>query len=55
MLVAVNSPFLSLNYVCFLLQYDSVNDKYTGIFTVNAATIFLDIACPADKADDSKD
>merc|ERR1712194_754847 len=27
--VAVNAPFLSLDYACYLMQYDSVHGKYT--------------------------
>jgi len=48
--VAVNDPFLSLDYACYLMQYDSVHGKYPGTVTANIATNSLDIVCPAGKA-----
>jgi len=48
--VAVNDPFLSLDYACYLMQYDSVHGKYPGVVTANAATNSLDIVCHAGKA-----
>ena len=36
--VAVNDPFLSLDYACYLFQYDSVHGKYPGTVTADAAT-----------------
>merc|ERR1711966_643936 len=48
--VAVNDPFLSLDYACYLMQYDSVHGKYPGTVTANAGTNALDITCPAGKA-----
>jgi glyceraldehyde 3-phosphate dehydrogenase len=48
--VAVNDPFLSLDYACYLMQYDSVHGKYPGIVTANVATNSLDITDKAGKA-----
>jgi len=36
--VAVNDPFLSLDYACYLFQYDSVHGKYPGTVTADAAS-----------------
>jgi len=36
--VAVNDPFLSLDYACYLFKYDSVHGKYPGTVTVDTAT-----------------
>jgi hypothetical protein len=47
--VTANDPFLSLDYVCCLIQYNSINGKYPGTFTANVATISLDTVCPAGK------
>jgi len=33
--VAVNDPFLSLDYACYLFQYDSVHGKYPGTVTAD--------------------
>ena len=34
--VAVNDPFLSLDYAAYLFQYDSVHGKYPGVVTADA-------------------
>jgi len=36
--VAVNDPFLSLDYAAYLFQYDSVHGKYPGTVTADAAS-----------------
>eukprot|EP01083_Nonionella_stella_P027306 75178_1 len=36
--VAVNDPFLSLDYACYLFQYDSVHGRYPGTVTADEAT-----------------
>jgi glyceraldehyde 3-phosphate dehydrogenase len=36
--VAVNDPFLSLEYAAYLFQYDSVHGKYPGTVTADAKT-----------------
>eukprot|EP01083_Nonionella_stella_P251289 867153_1 len=36
--VAVNDPFLSLDYAAYLFQYDSVHGKYPGTVTADEAT-----------------
>jgi len=36
--VAVNDPFLSIDYACYLFQYDSVHGKYPGTVTADVAT-----------------
>lgn len=34
--VAVNDPFLDLNYAAYMFQYDSVHGKYPGTVTADA-------------------
>jgi glyceraldehyde 3-phosphate dehydrogenase len=36
--VAVNDPFLSLDYAAYLFQYDSVHGKYPGTVTADMST-----------------
>ena len=36
--VAVNDPFLDLNYAAYMFQYDSVHGKYPGTVTADAAS-----------------
>ena len=48
--VANNNPFPSLNYTCYLIQYNFVHGKCPGNVTTNAATSSLNIVCPTNKA-----
>jgi len=48
--VAVNDPFLSLDYACYLMQYDSVHGKYPGTVTADAGSNSLVITGPDGKA-----
>jgi len=48
--VAVNDPFLSLDYACYLMQYDSVHGKYPGTVTADAASNSLIITGPDGKS-----
>lgn len=36
--VAVNDPFLDLDYAAYMFQYDSVHGKYPGTVTADAAS-----------------
>jgi len=47
--VAVNDPFLTLDYACYMMQYDSVHGKFPGVVTADTATNSLVISEPCGK------
>jgi len=40
--VAVNDPFLSIEYACYLLKYDSIHGKYPGTVEVDGDSLMID-------------